>query len=140
VGDNRPEWVQCEIAVHAAGGLSLGIYQDSLGEEVQYLLDYGQVRIVMCEDEEQVDKILQIADACPALAHIIYHDPRGMRKYDDPRLISQKALFERAELLRGQDPQRYRTLVEAGRGEAPSMLITTSGTTSKPKLVMFQSR
>lgn len=140
VGDNRPEWVQCEVAVHAAGALSLGIYQDALGEEVQYLLDYGQVKLVMCEDEEQVDKILQIANDCPALAHIIYHDPRGMRKYDDPRLISQKALFERAEALRVQAPERYRALVEAGRGETPSMLITTSGTTSKPKLVMFQSR
>ncbi|MDN5843143.1 MAG: AMP-binding protein [Alcaligenaceae bacterium] len=139
VGDNRPEWVQCEIAVHAAGGLSLGIYQDSLGEEVQYLIDYGQVRIVMCEDEEQVDKILQIADVCPTLEHIIYHDPRGLRKYDDPRLVSQQALFERAEFLRAQDPQRYRALVEAGQGKAPSMLITTSGTTSKPKLVMFDS-
>lgn len=140
VGDNRPEWVQCEIAVHAAGALSLGIYQDSLGEEVHYLLEYGGVKVVMCEDEEQVDKILQIADACPALAHIIYHDPRGMRKYDDPRLISQKTLFERAEVLRTQAPERYRALVEAGQGETPSMLITTSGTTSRPKLVMFQSR
>src|SRR3546814_62809 len=108
VGDNRPEWVQCEIAVHAAGGLSLGIYQDSLGEEVQYLIDYGQVRIVMCEDEEQVDKILQIADVCPTLEHVIYHDPRGLRKYDDPRLVSQQALFERAEFQIGRASCRER--------------------------------
>ncbi|MFA5665228.1 long-chain fatty acid--CoA ligase [Castellaniella sp.] len=140
VGDNRPEWVQCEIAVHAAGAMSLGIYQDSMGEEVQYLLQYGQVQVVMCEDEEQVDKILQIADDCPDVRHIIYHDPRGMRKYPDPRLISQHALFEQARAVRQREPERYRRLVESGPGERPSMLITTSGTTSRPKLVMFQSR
>ncbi len=140
VGDNRPEWVQCEIAVHAAGAMSLGVYQDSLGEEVQYLLEHGQVKVILCEDEEQVDKVLQIADACPDIRHIIYHDPRGMRKYQDPRLISQHALFEQAEALRRREPDRYRRLVESGDGERPSMLITTSGTTSRPKLVMFQSR
>ncbi|MFA5663073.1 long-chain fatty acid--CoA ligase [Castellaniella sp.] len=140
VGDNRPEWVQCEIAVHAVGAMSLGIYQDSMGEEVQYLLDYGRVQVIMCEDEEQVDKILQIADDCPAIRHIIYHDPRGMRKYPDPRLISQHELFERAGAARQREPGRYRQLVESGPGERPSMLITTSGTTSRPKLVMFQSR
>ncbi len=139
LGDNRPEWVQCEIAVHAAGAMSLGMYQDSLGDEVQYLLEYAQVRIVMCEDEEQADKILQVADRCPLIEHIIYHDPRGMRKYDDKRLISQKDLFQLGEALQRKEPVLYDNLVQATSGTRPCMLITTSGTTSRPKMVMFQS-
>lgn len=139
IGDNRPEWVHCEVATHAAGGMSLGIYQDSLVEEVAYLLDYAQVKTLMCEDEEQVDKALELADTCPSVEHVIYHDPRGMRKYDDPRLISQSALFEKAEALRQQQPDLYRSMVEAGTGDDVAMLITTSGTTSKPKLAMFQA-
>jgi long-chain acyl-CoA synthetase len=140
IGGNRPEWVQCEVATHAVGALSLGIYQDSLNEEVQYLINYAEVRVVMCEDEEQVDKILEISEHCPCVRHIIYHDPRGMRKYDDPRLISQQELMQRGDELRREDPQLYRRLIAEGSGDDVAMLITTSGTTAHPKLSMMKSR
>src|SRR5690625_547145 len=139
IGANRPEWLQCEVATHAVGGMSLGIYQDSLGEEVAYLLNYAEVRFLMCEDEEQADKALELADECSCVEHVIYHDPRGMRKYDDPRLISQDELFEKAEALRAKQPDLYRDMVAAGQGEDVAMLITTSGTTSKPKMSMTQA-
>lgn len=139
IGDNRPEWVQCEVGAHALGALSLGIYQDSLVEEVKYLVDYAQVKVLMCEDEEQADKALELADACPSVQHIIYHDPRGMRKYDDARLISQEHLFEQAATMHAKQPGLYQELVDAGSGDDLSMLIPTSGTTSKPKLVSFKT-
>src|SRR5699024_5455960 len=69
VGDNRPEWVHCELGTQAAGAMSLGIYQDSLGGEVEYLLNYARVKIIMCEDEEQVDKVLELADVCPSIEY-----------------------------------------------------------------------
>jgi len=87
IGDNRPDWVAAEIATHAIGALSLGLYRDVLDEEAAYLLNYGDAKLVFAEDEEQVDKLLNLADRVPALKHIIYSDPRGMRKYDDPRLM-----------------------------------------------------
>src|SRR5699024_8215764 len=74
-----------------------------------------------------------------SVRHVIYHDPKGMRKYDDARLISQAELFDKAEDLRQTEPDRYRAMVEAGKGEDVAMLITTSGTTSKPKLSMTQA-
>ncbi|WP_446705191.1 hypothetical protein, partial [Aeromonas veronii] len=77
-----------EVATHAIGGLSLGLYRDVLDEEAAYLLNYGEAQLVFAEDEEQVDKLLALADRVPRLRHIIYSDPRGMRKYDDPRLMS----------------------------------------------------
>ena len=139
IGGNRPEWLHCEVATHAVGAMSLGIYQDSLGEEVAYLLNYAQVRVLMCEDEEQADKALELADTCPCVEHVIYHDPRGMRKYADPRLISQRQLFEKAAAVQREQPDLYQQMVAAGRAEDVAMLITTSGTTSKPKLSMTQA-
>jgi len=139
LGSNRPEWVAMEVAAHALGAMSLGIYADSLGEEVTYLVNYAECALVLCEDEEQADKVLEIADDCPSIRHIVYHDPRGMRKYDDPRLIGQDALMAEGAAVRRADAGRYRTLIAQRSGEEVAMLITTSGTTSRPKLSMMQA-
>src|SRR3978361_1823059 len=92
IGDNRPDWVSAEIATHAIGAMSLGLYRDVLDEEAAYLLSYGEAKLVFAEDEEQVDKLLMLADRVPHLKHIVYSDPRGMRKYDDPRLMEAEKL------------------------------------------------
>ena len=92
IGDNRPDWVAAEIATHAVGAMSLGLYRDVLDEEAAYLLSYGEAKLVFAEDEEQVDKLLALADRVPNLKHIVYSDPRGMRKYDDPRLMDAEKL------------------------------------------------
>ncbi len=139
VGNNRPEWIHAELAAHALRAMSLGMYQDSLPEEMAYLIDYAQCALVFCEDEEQVDKILEISDQCPSVRHIVYHDARGMRKYEDSRLISQEQLMGRGAELETEHPDLYRDLVAATRGDDVAMLITTSGTTSKPKLSMMQA-
>ena len=139
IGSNRPEWVVTEVAAHALGAMSLGIYADSLGDEVVYLINYSEATVVMCEDEEQADKILDIADQCPSIRHIVYHDPRGMRKYADDRLIAQTDLMDRGEALRNSQPDLYRELIAKRSGDEVAMLITTSGTTSKPKLSMMQA-
>ena len=94
IGDNRPDWVAAEIATHAIRAFSLGLYRDVLDDEAAYLLNYGEARLVFAEDEEQVDKLLNLADRVPALKHIVYSDPRGMRKYDDPRLMPADKLAE----------------------------------------------
>ena len=67
IGDNRPDWVAAEVATHAIGGLSLGLYRDVLDEEAAYLLNYGEAKLVFAEDEEQVDKLLGLADRAPSL-------------------------------------------------------------------------
>ncbi|MCS6855105.1 MAG: long-chain fatty acid--CoA ligase [Elioraea sp.] len=140
IGDNRPDWVMGEIAAHAAGAMSLGIYRDALGDEVAYLLSYAEAKVVFAEDEEQVDKLLSLRDRAPALRHIVYSDPRGMRKYDDPRLMPVSALVKRGEDLRLAEPDRYERMVEATRGEDVAILCTTSGTTARPKLAMLPAR
>jgi len=137
IGDNRPDWVAAEVATHAIGGLSLGLYRDVLDEEAAYLLNYGEARLVFAEDEEQVDKLLALADRVPHLKHIVYSDSRGMRKYDDPRLMEAARLAAMGRDRAAREPALYDQLADATKGEDVAILCTTSGTTSHPKLAML---
>ncbi|MCC8959243.1 long-chain fatty acid--CoA ligase [Bradyrhizobium sp. Pear77] len=139
IGDNRPDWVAAEIASHAIGAMSLGLYRDVLDEEASYLLTYGEAKLVFAEDEEQVDKLLGLADRVPNLKHIVYSDPRGMRKYDDPRLMEASKLVALGRDRAAREPGLYERLVEATRGEDVAILCTTSGTTANPKLAMLSA-
>ncbi|MDB5553943.1 MAG: AMP-dependent synthetase and ligase, partial [Rhizobium sp.] len=137
IGDNRPDWVSAEIAAHAVGAMSLGLYRDVLDEEAAYLLNYGEAKIVFAEDEEQVDKLLALGDRVPELRHIIFSDPRGMRKYDDPRLLEADKLAQIGRDRATREPDLYNEMVDQTRGEDVAILCTTSGTTSHPKLAML---
>ncbi|CAH0528586.1 Long-chain-fatty-acid--CoA ligase FadD15 [Allocatenococcus thiocycli] len=139
LGDNRPEWVWGELAAHAIKGYSLGIYQDSMHEEVAYLINYAKAKVVIAEDEEQCDKLLELGDEIPSVEFIIYCDPRGMRKYDDPRLIDVEKAYKKGQLIDKADPNKYLNMVAATKGSDLSILCTTSGTTSKPKLAQLHS-
>ena len=137
LGDNRPEWVWGEVAAHAIGGYSLGVYQDSMHEEVAYLLNYSKATIIIAEDEEQCDKIFELGDDVPGIKHIVYCDPRGMRKYNDPRLISIEDLFQLGRDVLAKDSQTYDKLVDATDPDVTAIYCTTSGTTSKPKIALL---
>ena len=134
IGDNRPAWIWGEIAAHACRARSLGIYRDALDDEVAYLLTHSGASVVIAEDEEQVDKLLHISDRVPSLEHIFYADPRGMRKYRDPRLRPLSGLVAMCEKAA---PEDWDALVEVTSGEQVAILCTTSGTTANPKLAML---
>jgi long-chain acyl-CoA synthetase len=129
IGDNRPDWVAGEIAAHAIGAISLGLYRDALDEEIAHLLVAGDAAVAFAEGEEQVDKLLAVADRAPNLRRIVYSDPRGLRKYADPRLMSADALAQRGRELAAREPELYDGLVDATQGDAVAILCTTSGTT-----------
>ncbi len=135
IGDNRPDWVSAEIATHAIGAMSLGLYRDVLDEEAAYLLSYGEAKLVFAEDEEQVDKLLTLADRVPHLKHIVYSDPRGMRKYDDPRLMEADKLAALGHDRAVREPELYDRLVDSTKGEDVAILCTTSGTTANPRRI-----
>jgi long-chain acyl-CoA synthetase len=141
LGDNRPEWVIAELAAQSAGAISMGIYQDSVAEEVRFLVDFAGARFVVAEDQEQVDKLLDIADRLPRLERVVYDDPRGLRGYPHDKLIH----FAEVEATGEQgDAEMNRTgfleRVAGTRGEDVAILSTTSGTTGKPKLAMLTHR
>jgi long-chain acyl-CoA synthetase len=139
IGDSRPDWVAAAVASHAVRAQSLGIYQDSLDPEVEYLIDYTNARAIVAEDEEQIDKILNLGEAIPSVEKIIYCDPRGMRKYDDPRLIPAHEVWAKGAAVAERDPELYDRLVDATEGEECAVLCTTSGTTAHPKIAMLAS-
>ncbi|UIJ71093.1 AMP-binding protein [Aurantimonas sp. HBX-1] len=134
IGDNRPEWVWGEVAAHACRAMSLGVYRDALEEEIRYLAGHAHPKVIVAEDEEQVDKLLNLGDAIPSVVAIVYTDARGMRKYDDPRLIAIADLEERGRRALQKDAGLWTRMVEATDGADVAILCTTSGTTSSPKL------
>ncbi|GIU46944.1 long-chain fatty acid--CoA ligase [Shewanella algidipiscicola] len=138
LGENRPEWVWGEVAAHALCCYSLGIYQDSMHEEVAYLLNRSNAQVVVAEDEEQCDKLLELGDQIPSVKYIVYCDPRGMRKYDDSRLISVEEIYRIGQEVDNTSPRHYDNLVDAGKADNIAIYCTTSGTTSKPKIVLLQ--
>ncbi|WP_426414621.1 long-chain fatty acid--CoA ligase [Aestuariirhabdus sp. LZHN29] len=139
LGENRPEWIWGEISTHALKCYSLGIYQDSMHEEVAYLINYAQARVIIAEDEEQCDKLLELGEQIPSVEWIVYCDARGMRKYEDSRLLDIARLYEMGRQQEEEDAEAYTLLVEATQGEDLAILCTTSGTTSRPKLAMLHS-
>ncbi|MDC9529022.1 long-chain fatty acid--CoA ligase [Pseudoalteromonas sp. Angola-7] len=137
LGDNRPEWVWGEVAAHAMRCHSLGIYQDSMHEEVAYLLQSSHATVVIAEDEEQCDKLLELGDEISHVKLIVYCDPRGMRKYNDERLIDVNSLYTLGQTIDNSEPNRYPQLIEATSPNDIAIYCTTSGTTSKPKIALL---
>ena len=138
IGDNRPEWVWGEIAAHTVKAMSMGIYRDALEDEIKYLVNYAEPKVVIAEDEEQVDKFLALGDEIPSIEKIVYHDPRGMKKYDDPRLIYLEDFEAIGAGEHARSRTRYEDLVAATNADDVAVLCTTSGTTSNPKLAMWK--
>jgi len=140
IGDNRPEWLWAELAAQSAGAIGIGIYQDSILKEVSYIINHAASRFVVAEDQEQVDKVLDMGDEIPTVEHIIYTDPRGMRKYDDPRLVYFPEVEERGREFEKKNPGIFDQMVDATDPEACAQICTTSGTTGNPKLAMLSHR
>ncbi len=140
IGDNRPEWLWTELAAQSAGAIGIGIYQDAILKEVSYIINHAGSRFIVAEDQEQVDKVLDMGDDIPTVEHVIYTDPRGMRKYEDPRLIYFPEVEERGREYERQHPGIFDQMVDATDPEACAQICTTSGTTGNPKLAMLSHR
>ncbi len=137
VGDNRPEWVIAELAAQAIGALPLGLYQDSIADELARLLGAAEARVIVAEDQEQVDKVLEVRDSAPELERIIHYDPRGLHDYRAPGLVSFEKVEEIGAEAHRESPGDFaRRLSRISAGDT-ALLCTTSGTTSVPKLAML---
>ena len=133
IGDNRPEWLYAELAAQSLGGLPLGIYQDSMLTEVAYIINHSEARVVVAEDQEQVDKILEMQDRLPLLERIVCTDRKGMRRYDDPRLIYFKEMEDLGRRYEVSHHAEFEQAVEAVRETDVALISYTSGTTGFPK-------
>jgi len=137
IGDNRPQLYWTMLAAQALGGVPVPVYQDSIAAEMHYVIDHSESRMIICEDQEQVDKILEMKDKLPLVEVIIYDDPKGMRHYEYPFLLSLEQVQEMGATFAVNHPGHW--AAEVGKGKAGDLAIInyTSGTTGFPKGVMI---
>ena len=117
LGDNRPEWLIAELAAQSMGAAVVGIYPTSIGEELEHILAMSAARVVVVEDQEQVDKLLRFRDGVLGrqIQHVVFYDPHGLEQYDDPWLIDFTEVERRGRQRAEQQPQWFAQQVDQGR-------------------------
>jgi len=130
------EWVLCDLAVLSAGGVANGIYPTDAAEQVQYLCDDSGTTVLFVEDDEQLDKALEVRAQLPRLKKIVVVDMEGLRDLNDPQVISLAALREMGRAHLAQHPGMVEARVAAVKPEDLAILVYTSGTTGRPKGAM----
>ena len=133
IGDNRPHLYMMMAAAQSVGGVPVPLYQDAVSAEMLFVLQDAEVRFALVEDQEQVDKLLEIKDQLPALEHIVYDDPRGMRHYTQTFLHDVHELMEMGRIHDRNHPDFLKAEIEKGHFDDVSVMLYTSGTTGKPK-------
>jgi len=134
ISDNRPEWLFADLGAQALGVLSAGVYVTNPPADVAYVLNHCRARVVFCEDQEQVDKVLGSPEALPALERIVVIDPEGTRDYRDPRLVTWEAFLAPAlARARARAEAEVHAQLQALDATRPAVIVYTSGTTAQPK-------
>ncbi|WP_442951932.1 AMP-dependent synthetase/ligase [Orrella sp. JC864] len=140
VGENRPRLYMAMMAAQALGAIPVPLYQDAVAQEMGYVLQDADIAVAVVEDQEQVDKMLEVREQCPALRHVVYDDPRGLRHYSDPALLSCEALLERGQAFGARHPGYFAGQAARVQPDDAAAMFYTSGTTGRPKGVVLTHR
>lgn len=137
VGDNDRQYLWADLAIMAAGGVTVGIFTDAAPSEMEYVISHAEAKFALAKDQEQCDKHLEIQANIPTVQKVIYWEPRGMWNYDDPWLMSYEQVIALGQQLHQEQPDRFVDLVNSGSGNDVANLCYTSGTTGLPKGAML---
>ena len=136
IGANRPRLYATMLAVQALGAIPIALYQDAVGAECVFPVNNAEVRFAFAEDQEQVDKFLEIRPQCPQLSHIYFDDSRGLRNYDKPGLAALDDLLAAGKAFASLHPDFFTTAVDELKPDDVAAMFFTSGTTGNPKGVV----
>jgi len=139
IGDNRPRLYWGMTAAQALGAVPVPLYQDAVADEMAYVLDNADVKIALVEDQEQVDKMLEVSERCPKVEHIIFDETRGLRHYEQEFLHDYEKVQQAGVAYDHDHPEFYDREVAAGSGGDISIMLYTSGTTGNPKGVVLSN-
>ena len=140
IGRNRPHFYWAMVAAQSVGAIPVPLYQDAAAEEMAYVMDHCGARFAVVEDQEQVDKLIDIQDQLHQFEHMIYIDPRGLRKYDHRRLHQFSHVQEQGRAAREEFLAELKSRREALDYDSTCVMLYTSGTTGKPKGVVLSNR
>jgi long-chain acyl-CoA synthetase len=133
IGDNRPRLYMSMMAAQALGGIPVPLYQDAVAGEMAFVLGDAEIEYAVAEDQEQVDKLLEILPQWPRLRRIYFDDPRGLRHYAQGELMSVESLEAIGRDFTGRNPEFFLDEIDKGRPSDVAVVLYTSGTTGNPK-------
>ena len=137
IGENRPEWLFSDLATMSVGAVTVGIYTTSAAQQCEYVVAHSGSKIFIAEDEEQLDKALFLRERTPDLTKIVVIDPKGLREFSDPMMMTFDELLELGKELDRREPHLFDAMIEKIKPEDLSLIIYTSGTTGPPKGAML---
>src|SRR5206468_11791001 len=140
IGDNRPEWLYAELAAQSLGGVAVAVYQDSLAEQVRYVLEHSGARAVVVEDQEQVDKLLDLVGRLPRLERVIYDDPKGLARYAEPWLLGFGEVLDAGRAAPRREPDARAADVDGGGPEGVGLHCDPPGSTRAPERALVSRR
>lgn len=136
-GENEPEWLYADLAIQSAGAVAVGVYPTNPTREAAYVIGHSESIFVVCDTQEQVDKVLDARGQLPLIQKIIVTDMKGLRRYTDPMIMSFGAVEEMGRNIEAKDPQKYYRTVKQLTPDDVAIMVYTSGTTGPPKGAML---